>query len=77
MLAKLGELHQSLCPRPARNPGAAWGSTCLEGPCEQGPNVVLETTVLHWERPEVKLVQFESCESTLAKDGTPQETFCG
>jgi hypothetical protein len=23
MLAKLGELHQSLCPRPARNPGAA------------------------------------------------------
>jgi hypothetical protein len=58
MLAKLGELHQSLCPHPVRNPGAAWGSTCLDGPCEKGPNVVLETTVQHWERPEVKLVQF-------------------
>jgi hypothetical protein len=56
MLAKLGELHQSLCPRPARNPGAAWGSTCLDGPCEQGPNVVLETTMLHRERPKVMLV---------------------
>jgi hypothetical protein len=34
MLAKLGELHQSLRPRPARNPGAAWGSTFLDGPSE-------------------------------------------
>jgi hypothetical protein len=58
MLAKLGGLHQSLRPRLARNPGAAWGSTCLDGPCEQGPNVVLETTMLCWERPEVTLVQF-------------------
>jgi hypothetical protein len=58
MLAKLGELHPSLCPRPARNPGAAWGSACLDGPYEQGPNVVLVTTVLHRKRPEVKLVQF-------------------
>jgi hypothetical protein len=58
MLAKLGELHQSLCPRPARNPGAASSSTCLDGPCEQGPNVVLGTTMLHLERPEVTLVQF-------------------
>jgi hypothetical protein len=57
-LAEFGELHQSLCPRPASSPGAAWGSTCLDGPCEQGPNVVLETTVLRRERPEVKLVQF-------------------
>jgi hypothetical protein len=47
MLAKLGELHQSLCPRLARNLGAAWGSTFLDGPCEQGPNVVLESTMLH------------------------------
>jgi hypothetical protein len=58
MLAKLGELHQSLCSRPARNPGATWGSTCLDGPCEQGHNVVLETTMLHRERPEVTLAQF-------------------
>jgi hypothetical protein len=41
MLAKLRELDQSLCPHLAKNPGAAWGSTCLDGPCEQGPNVVL------------------------------------
>jgi hypothetical protein len=58
MLAKLGELHQSLCPCRARNPGAACGSTCHDGPYEQGPNVVLVTTVLHRESPEVKLVQF-------------------
>jgi hypothetical protein len=58
MLAKLGEHYQSLCPHPARNPGAAWGSTCLDRPCEQGSNVVLVATVLHRERPEVKLVQF-------------------
>jgi hypothetical protein len=55
MLAKLGELHQSLCPRPVRNPGATWGSTCLDGPCEQGPDVVLEAIVLHWKRPEAML----------------------
>jgi hypothetical protein len=55
MLAKLGELYQSLCPRPARNPSAAWGSTCLDRPCDQGPNVVLEATVLHRERPEAML----------------------
>jgi hypothetical protein len=47
MLAKVRELHQSLRPHPAKNPGAAWGSTCLDGPCEHGPNVVLEATVLH------------------------------
>jgi hypothetical protein len=40
MLAKLGELHQPLCARPTRNPGAAWGSTSLDGPCEQRPNMV-------------------------------------
>jgi hypothetical protein len=55
MLAKLGELYQSLCLHPAKNPGAAWGSTCLDGPCEQGPNVVLEATVLHRGRPEAML----------------------
>jgi hypothetical protein len=58
MLVKLGELHQSLCPRPVRNLGGTWGSTCLDGPCEQEPNVVLETTVLRREWPEVKLNQF-------------------
>jgi hypothetical protein len=58
MLAKFGELHQSLWPHPVRNPGAAWGSTCLDGPCEQGPNVVLEATVLRRERPEVMLARF-------------------
>jgi hypothetical protein len=31
MLAKLGELHQPVLPRPAKNPGAAWGNTCLDG----------------------------------------------
>jgi hypothetical protein len=45
MLAKLRELHQSLFPHPVKNLGAAWGSTCLDGPCEQGPNVVLEAIV--------------------------------
>jgi hypothetical protein len=58
MLVKLGGLHQSLRLRPTRNPGAAWGSTYLDRPCEQGPNVVLGTTMLRWERPEVTLVQF-------------------
>jgi hypothetical protein len=42
MLAKLGELHQPVRPRPAKNPGAAWGSTCLDGPCMERPNMVLE-----------------------------------
>jgi hypothetical protein len=55
MLANLGELHQPLCPRPTKNPGAAWGSTCPDGPCEQGPNMVLEATVLRWGRPEAML----------------------
>jgi hypothetical protein len=50
MLAKLGELHQPLYPRPVKNPGAAWGSTCLDGPCEQRPNMVLEATVLRQDR---------------------------
>jgi hypothetical protein len=58
MLAKLGELHQPLHPRPARNLGAAWGSTCLDRPCEQRSNVMLEITVLHRERLEVTLAQF-------------------
>jgi hypothetical protein len=69
MLVKLGELHPSIvleyhlleleeCSCPARNPGATWGSTCLDVPCEQGPNVVLKTTMLHRERHEVTLVQF-------------------
>jgi hypothetical protein len=55
MLAKLGELHQSLCPRPVKNPGAAWGSTCLDGPCEQGPDVVLEAIMLCRGRPKAML----------------------
>jgi hypothetical protein len=32
MLAKLGELHQSLHPGLVRIQGAAWGSTCLDRP---------------------------------------------
>jgi hypothetical protein len=52
MLAKLGELHQPLCPRPAKKPGAAWGSTCLDEPCEQRPNMVLEAAVLRRDRPK-------------------------
>jgi hypothetical protein len=59
MLAKFGELHQPLHLHPARNPGATCGSTCLDEPYEQGPNVVLETTMLRRERPEVTLAQFE------------------
>jgi hypothetical protein len=52
MLAKLRELHQPLCLRPTKNPGASWGSTCLDGLCEQRPNMVLEATVLHRDRPK-------------------------
>jgi hypothetical protein len=52
MFAKLRELHQPLCLRPAKNPGAAWGSTCLDEPCEERPNMVLEATVLCQDRPE-------------------------
>jgi hypothetical protein len=39
MLAKLGELHRPAPPRPAKNPGAAWGSTCVDGskPCSSSP----------------------------------------
>jgi hypothetical protein len=58
MLAKLGELHQPPYPHPARNPGAAWGSTCLDEPCEQRPNMVLEATVLRRERPKAEMVPF-------------------
>jgi hypothetical protein len=73
MLAKLGELHQSMCPCPAKNLGAAWGSTCLDGPCEKGPNVVLEATMLHRGRPKVMLgtavSRQEGSEVTLARFG--------
>jgi hypothetical protein len=48
---KLGELHQPLRPRPAKNPG-------LDRPCEQRPNMVLEAFVLHRERPKAELVPF-------------------
>jgi hypothetical protein len=58
MLAKLEELHQPFHPRPVRNPDAAWGSTCLDRPCERRPEAMLEITVLHWERPEVILARF-------------------
>jgi hypothetical protein len=34
MLEKLGELHQPVRLRQAKNPSAAWGSTCLAKPCE-------------------------------------------
>jgi hypothetical protein len=58
MLVKLGELHQPLCLRQVKNPGAAWGSTCLDRPCEQRPNMVLEVAVLHQERSKAELVPF-------------------
>jgi hypothetical protein len=58
MLAKLGELHQPVHPRPAKNPGAAWGSTCLDRPCEKRPNMVLEVAGLHRERSKADLVPF-------------------
>jgi hypothetical protein len=58
ILAKLGDLNQSLRPRPTRNPDVVWGSTCLDRPREQWPNVVLGTTMLCRERPAVTLVQF-------------------
>jgi hypothetical protein len=47
MLSKIKELHQPVLPRPAKNPGAAWGSTCLDRPCKERPNMLLEVTVLH------------------------------
>jgi hypothetical protein len=58
MLAKLGEPHQPLCLRPAKNPGAAWGSTCLDRPYEKRPNMVLEVAMLHRERLKAELVPF-------------------
>jgi hypothetical protein len=58
MLAKLGELHQPVHSRPAKNPGVASGSTCLDMPCEQRPNTVLEVAVLHRERSKAELVPF-------------------
>jgi hypothetical protein len=58
MLAKLGELHQPVHPHPATNPGAAWGSTCHDGPCKERPNTVLEVVVLHWERSKAELAPF-------------------
>jgi hypothetical protein len=58
MLAKLGELHQPMLPRPAKNLGAAWGSTCVDRPYEKMPNMVLEVVVLHQERSKVELVPF-------------------
>jgi hypothetical protein len=71
ILVKLRELHQSLCPHPVKNPGATWGSTCLNKPCEQGPNVVLEATVLRRGRPKAMLgaamPRQEGSEVTLAQ----------
>jgi hypothetical protein len=58
MIAKVGELHQPLSPRPTENLGAAWGSTCLDGPCKQRPNMVLEAAVLHQERPKAEQIPF-------------------
>jgi hypothetical protein len=55
MLAKLRELYKSRCPHLAKNPGVAWGNTCLDRSCEQRPNVVLEATLLCWGRPEAML----------------------
>jgi hypothetical protein len=58
MLAKFGELHQPVLMRPVKNPDAAWGSTCLDRPCEHRPNMVFEVAVLHRERSKAELVPF-------------------
>jgi hypothetical protein len=55
ILAKLREFHQSLCLHPTKNLGVVWASTCLDEPCEQGSNVVLEATVLCRGRPKAML----------------------
>jgi hypothetical protein len=47
MLVKLGELHRPLHSCPTRNPGATWGSTCLDRPFERSHEVMLEVTMLH------------------------------
>jgi hypothetical protein len=41
MLAKLEELHQLVLPHLAKNPGAAWGSTCHDRSREERPNMLL------------------------------------
>jgi hypothetical protein len=73
MLAKLGELHEPLCLCPVKNPGAAWSSIFLDGPYEQRPNMVLEATVLHRDRPKAMLgavmPRQESFEVALARFG--------
>jgi hypothetical protein len=58
MLPKLGKLHQPVHSCPAKNPGAAWGCTCLDEPCEQRPNMVLEVAMLHQERSKAELIPF-------------------
>jgi hypothetical protein len=58
MLTKLGELQQPVLPRPVKNPGVAWGSTCLDRICEQRPNIMLEVVVLHRERSKAELAPF-------------------
>jgi hypothetical protein len=45
-------------PCPAKNPGAAWSSTCHDRPCKERPNMVLEVAVLHRERSKVELAPF-------------------
>jgi hypothetical protein len=58
MLVKLGELHLPIRSRPAKNPGAAWGSTCHDRPYKERPNMVLEVVVLHRRRSKAELVPF-------------------
>jgi hypothetical protein len=73
MFAKLGELHQPLCPRPVKNPGATWGSAWLDRPCEQRPNMMLEGVVLRRDRPKAMpwtaALRQQSFEVTLAQFG--------
>jgi hypothetical protein len=58
MLVEVGELHQPIHPRPTKNPGAAWGSTCHDGPYKKRPNMVLEVAVLHRGRSKAELAPF-------------------
>jgi hypothetical protein len=58
MLAKVGEFHRLVPPRPAKSLGAAWGRTCHGGPCKERPNMVLAVAVLHQGRSKAELVPF-------------------
>jgi hypothetical protein len=77
MLTKLGELHQPLHPRPVKNPGAAWAVHALTGFVSRGLIWCWRSLCCTGRGRKQSWFHLGSCESTLAKDGTPQETFWG